>query len=432
VDTAKVTVMTNNAFLLINWFCTAVYYSLFFIAIRQLVIGVLALYEWYGWRRIQYLSDYLPPVSVVVPAFNEEKVICRTIHSLLRSDYSNFNIIVVDDGSTDDTYQCVVEAFRHNQCVHVFTKDNGGKAEALNYGINQTNAEIIVAVDADTLVCSNAIRLLVHHFADPYVGAIAGNTKVGNRINLLTYWQALEYITHHNLERRAFNLLNYICVVPGAIGAWRRQLILHAGGFKNMLAEDNDLTLTILRMGYKVNYEKDAIGLTEAPDTLSGLLKQRFRWIYGSLQSFWKHRDTLFRPRYRGLGMFAIPYKIFCDIFLPLVLPLTDIVVLLSLAWEVWQLHQEPAEYSTNAPQLVLFSYIFLLAVDFLVSLIALMLDKEDWQLLVWLFPQRYFFRYMNYNMIFKSIITRLQSKIVGWGKLERKATVRNIENSSS
>lgn len=418
--------MTNNTSLLINCFSSTVYYFLFFMIIRQMVIGVLVLSAWYSRRKIQYLSDYLPPVSVLVPAFNEEKVICRTIHSLLRSHYSNFNIIVVDDGSTDGTYQCALKAFKHNPQVCIFTKDNGGKAEALNYGINQTVAEIIITVDADTLLCPNAISLLVQHFTDPYAGAVAGNIKVGNCINLLPYWQALEYITcQNNLERRAFNLLNCICVVPGAIGAWRRQLILQLGGFaKDILAEDNDLTLKILRIGYKVDYEKDAIGLTEVPDTLRDLSKQRFRWIYGSFQSLWKQHDTLFRPRYGVLGMFIIPYKIFCDIFLVLVSPLIDIVVLLSLWRMVWQQHQQPVEYSLNAPYLVLDSYILLLAIDFIISLIVLILDKQDWRLLVWILPQRYLFRYINCYLILKSIVTRLQGKIVGWGKLERKATV--------
>lgn len=259
--------------------------------------------------RVEYSPDYLPSVSVIVPAFNEKKVICRTIDSLLRSDYSNLTIIVVDDGSTDGTYQCVVEAFKHNPLVCVFTKNNSGKSEALNYGVKQTDAEIIVTVDADTLLLPNAISLLIRHFADRNVGSVAGNIKVGNPINLLTYWQALEYINYHNLERRAFNLLNCICIVPGAIGAWQK--------------------------------------------------------------------------------------------------------------------HLQSVEYSKDALHLVLFAYILLLAVDFIRSLIALILDKEDWRLLIWVLPQRYFFQYIHYYLLLKSIATGLQGKNVGWGKLERKATVR-------
>ncbi|BAZ17452.1 polysaccharide deacetylase [Calothrix sp. NIES-4071] len=422
--------LDGTAFSLMNGFNQTIYY-LFVIGIglsmmRLLFVAALALYEWKSRGNSKNQLTYSPSVSVIVPAYNEEKVISRTINSILHSRYTNFDIIVVDDGSTDNTYQDVVENFAHEHRVHVFTKANGGKAQAVNYGIRHSNAEIIVSLDADTILRPNAIAKLARHFADPQIGAVAGNAKVGNRINILTFWQALEYITSQNLERRAFGLLNCISVVPGAIGAWRRELILQAGGYAtDTLAEDADLTLAVLRMGYKIDYEENAIALTEAPDTVSGFLKQRFRWMYGTLQAAWKHRDTLFRPKFGALGMFAIPNVFVFQILFPLVSPLMDVMMVGSIAWAMWQKHQQPVEYSSNNLQQVILYYCLFLSVDLLAALVAFCLErKEDWKLLIWLLPQRFFYRQLMYYVAIKSTITAIKGSMVGWGKLERKATV--------
>lgn len=431
--TAKEQLMARfdgTAFLLMNGLNQTIYY-LFVIGIglsmmRLLFVAALALYEWKNRKSFKNQANFEPTVSVIVPAFNEEKVICRTIDSLLHSRYPNFDIIVIDDGSTDNTYKDVVNKYGSEERVRIFTKANGGKAQATNYGILQTQAEIIVSLDADTILRPTAIANLVRHFADPKIGAIAGNAKVGNRINILTYWQALEYITSQNLERRAFGLLNCISVVPGAIGAWRRELIIKAGGYAtDTLAEDADLTLSILRMGYKIDYEENAIALTEAPDTVKGFLNQRFRWMFGTLQATWKHRDTIFRKKYGALGMFAIPNVLVFQIFFPLISPLMDIVMIGSIFWALWQKHQQPAEYSTNGLEHLIWFYILFLAVDFLAALVGFLLErKEDWKLMFWLLPQRFFYRQLMYYVAIKSTITAIKGSMVGWGKLERKATV--------
>jgi len=423
--------VSGTGFFLLNGFNSTLYY-LFLIGIelsvmRLIFVGVLAIYEWHIRHRRLYDSAYSPSVSVLVPAFNEEKVICKTIDSLLRCRYPNFNIVVVDDGSTDDTYKRLLSNFGKHPQVKIFTKTNGGKAQALNYAIQLSDAEIVVTLDADTILRPNAIGKLTRHFINPQIGAIAGNAKVGNRLNILTYWQALEYITSQNLERRAFGLLNCISVVPGAIGAWRRQLILKAGGFAHdTLAEDADLTLTLLQMGYKVDYDEEAIALTEAPDTVDGFLKQRFRWMFGTLQAVWKHRETLFRPRYGAIGMFAIPNVVLFQICFPLISPLMDLVMLQSICWTVWHKYQQPGEYTTQALSQVLPYYLLFLSVDFLAAFIAFCLErKEDWKLLLWLIPQRFLYRQLMYYVAIKSVIKAIQGHVVGWGKLERKATVQ-------
>ena len=202
-------------------------------------------------------------------------------------------MIVIDDGSTDNTSGVVREYFSDDPRVKLITVANGGKAAALNRGLAEARGDVIVALDADTYFQRDSISRLVCWFQDRAIGAVAGNAKVGNRINIITRWQALEYVTSQNLERRALATLGCVMVVPGAIGAWRREVLVKLGGFpSHTLAEDQDLTIALQKAGYKVLFDSSAIAWTEAPDTVEGLIRQRFRWAFGTLQCLWKHRDT--------------------------------------------------------------------------------------------------------------------------------------------
>jgi len=422
--------VTDLGFHLITWasnMLSLVFFTGIILGVlRLLFIGCLAVAERRKHRQRKYETDFLPTVSVIIPAYNEEKVITQTIRSLLASQYPGFDIVVVDDGSTDKTLQRVQQEFAGNARVRAFTIANGGKAHALNYGIAQTRADIVVTLDADTVFSPDTMSKLVRHFIDPQVGAVAGNAKVGNRINPLTHWQALEYITSQNLDRRAFALLNCISVVPGAVGAWRRKAVIRAQGFANeTLAEDADLTLAILRSGYRVAYDDEAVAFTEAPDTVRSFLKQRFRWMYGTLQAVWKHIDTVFRPRYGALGMFAIPNVLIFQIIFPLISPIMDLAMIGSLAGCLWQRYQHPVDYSTDTLQRVLFYYALFLLLDLLATVIAFGLERtENWRLLGWLFLQRFVYRQLIYYVAIQTILTAIRGTLVGWGKLERKATV--------
>ena len=264
----------------------------FFAAIGLGVLRSLLLIVLSTLRRRRRPVPVMPPprVGVVVPAHNEEKVILKTVQALLASDYPNMTIMVVDDGSTDGTLALCRSAFANNPHVQVITQQNAGKSVALNRAIAMLDTETIVAIDADTLLAPDAIGKLVAHLSDPEVGAVSGNAKVGNRNTLLTKWQALEYITSQNLDRKAFEFVNGISVVPGAIGAWRRQAVLDVGGYTtDTLAEDADLTIRLLRAGYRVTYEQDAIAYTEAPQSTRQFVKQRFRWMFGMMQAAVKH-----------------------------------------------------------------------------------------------------------------------------------------------
>jgi cellulose synthase/poly-beta-1,6-N-acetylglucosamine synthase-like glycosyltransferase/peptidoglycan/xylan/chitin deacetylase (PgdA/CDA1 family)/spore germination protein YaaH len=424
--------VNHVGFSLIHWLGNGIK-ALFLIGLvlgipRPVCIGVLAFIQRRKrHRRWSEAAPSPPPtVSAVLPAYNEGKVICQTIQMLLRSTYPNFDIIVVDDGSTDGTGQRVVEAFDDAR-VRVFVRPNGGKGRALNYGISQTSAEIIVTLDADTMVRPDAITKLVRHFSDRRVGAVAGNVKVGNRGPLLARWQALEYITTQNLERRAFDILNCITVVPGAIGGWRRDVVLQAGGFApETLAEDTDLTLAILRLGYKIDYEEEAVGLTEAPESARTLLKQRFRWMYGTLQAVWKHLDTLFRPRYGALGTVGVPYVLVFQVFFSLIAPVVDLFIVLTVAVLIWDRSQHPLAYSNAGLQRMLVYYLLFQVTEVLSSVAAFVLEpNEQRSLLAWVFVQRFFYRLLMYVVGIKTLLAAIKGRMVGWSKFERKATVR-------
>src|SRR5215213_418487 len=335
---------------------------------RLLFVGSLALAQWVRSRRRERThagGEFAPFVSIIVPAYNEELVVGNTIASLLASDYSNYEIIVVDDGSQDNTSKVVAEKFGGHERVRLFTVENAGKATALNTGLRHARGDVIIGLDADTLFAPQTVGALARRFYDKRLGAVAGNAKVGNRVNLITRWQALEYVTSQNLDRRAFASLDCITVVPGAVGAWRKDLLVEAGGFpSDTLAEDQDLTLRIRRLGYRIGYEETAIAWTEAPHDLRSLAKQRFRWSYGTLQCMWKHRDALFRRRYGTLGFIAMPNVWLFQLAFTALSPLADLLFLWSLV-SIWFVRQEHgATYALTSLEQVLKLYAIFLIVD--------------------------------------------------------------------
>jgi cellulose synthase/poly-beta-1,6-N-acetylglucosamine synthase-like glycosyltransferase/peptidoglycan/xylan/chitin deacetylase (PgdA/CDA1 family)/spore germination protein YaaH len=394
---------------------------------RMIFIGSLAFTQWLQARKRRPANSGLHPlVSVIVPAYNEEKVIAQTIECLLASTYPNFEIIVVDDGSSDLTSEVVSNNFNNEPHVRLFTTPNAGKAEALNYGLRQARGEVIIGLDADTFFEKETIDLLARRFADPAVGAVAGNVKVGNRVNLVTRWQALEYVISQNLDRRAFASLNCITIVPGAVGAWRRGPLEQAGGWvSDTLAEDQELTLKIRRLGYQIAYEEDAIAWTEAPQTVRDLAKQRFRWSFGTLQCMWKHRDALFRPKYGALGFIAMPNVWIFQILFSLISPVMDLTLIWAFASVVLARLGHPAWYLMEKPEEVISYFGLFLAADLFAASLAFAMERREQWSLVWpLFLQRFCHRQVIYYVMIKSALAALSGVLVGWRKLERKATV--------
>lgn len=363
----------------------------------------------------------VPFVSIIVPAYNEELNAVTSLHNLLKTDYPNFEIIFIDDGSKDSTFKKVSEAFQNNPTVKIYTKPNGGKASALNYGILQSKADYVICIDADTKLLPDAVSILMRHFNLPTgnnarrdVGAVAGNVKVGNEVNLLTRWQSIEYISSQNFDRKAFAGLNAIMVVPGAIGAFRKKAIEDAGGFTtDTLAEDCDLTIRILRCGYVIENENRAIALTEAPETLNMFIKQRFRWNFGVMQTFWKHRDTVFNPKYKWLGWIAMPNILIYQYIIPSVIPIADFFMLIGLL--------------TGNAEKIGWYYLIFMAVDVAVALLAFSFEKERLSKLIWLIPQRLIWRWLMWYVLYKSIRRAIKGELQNWGVLKRTGNVRDI-----
>ncbi len=246
---------------------------------------------------------FSPFVSIIVPLFNEEKIFRHSVASLLELDYRNYEIILVNDGSTDRTRDLAVALVGDQQGLHgvvrvvLIDKPNGGKSTALNAGIQYSKAEFVLCVDADSRLTPDTISVSIRHFVDPAVGAVAGNVKVLNRRKWLTKLQALEYVEGLNLVRSAQSFLGLINIVPGPVGMFRKEAVRLAGWYSSdTFAEDADLTLTVRASGWKIIYEPHAISYTEAPETLYQLLKQRYRWTRGILQSFRKHRRHILSP----------------------------------------------------------------------------------------------------------------------------------------
>ena len=370
-------------------------------------------------------------ISVVVAAYNEAAVIARTVESILASDAALLEVIVVDDGSTDDTAGIVREGFGHDPRVVVVEKVNGGKASALNEGIARARGDLLFHIDADTVIESTAIRLLASRFDDPQTAAVAGNVQVGNRLNLLTKWQDLEYVTSQNLDRRAYARLNCITVVPGAIGMWRRQAVTDAGGYEtDTLAEDMDLTWRLRRAGHRLRNEPRALAYTEAPERVEPFIKQRFRWSYGTLQCLVKHRGAL--GRYGWFGWLALPTLWLFGVLFQALAPLIDLQIILSaLGYAVSATSpasenrsEALAHASTDFGRFATMYAIFL-GVELLGAGIALRLEDKPLRRLMPLLLQRFVYRQTMYYVMFKSMVRALTGGASGWGKLARTGSVR-------
>jgi cellulose synthase/poly-beta-1,6-N-acetylglucosamine synthase-like glycosyltransferase/spore germination protein YaaH/peptidoglycan/xylan/chitin deacetylase (PgdA/CDA1 family) len=390
---------------------------------RAIIIGLLALIEKMRPDPGDH-PEFQPLVSVLIPAYNEEDVILRTVTSALAADYPNTEIIVINDGSTDRTGELLQENFGANPRVHIIHQVNGGKPSALARGLDNATGKIAVTIDADTHIDRKAISKLVRNFIDPQVGAVAGNVKVGNRTRWLTRWQALEYITSQNMEKRAFDLLNCIPVVPGAIGAWRVEAITAAGGFTaETVAEDTDLTIAIRRAGWRISYDEEAIGYTQAPETSEALMRQRFRWTFGTLQSVYKHRDTIGRWKYGTLGWVALPNIFIFQLLLPLFSPAIDLLFLMSLAlWGLSQFHISaiPQLFTAQDMEVSVIFFLGFMLIDLIACAIAFALEKhEDWSLLLPLVLQRFYYRQMMYIVLFRALTQAVKGRPVGWRGVE-------------
>ena len=396
--------------------------------LRAVVLSALALIQ--ARREGRTIFPAIDPdrfVTVMIPAYNEEAVIERSIRTVLASTDVRIEVIVIDDGSKDRTSEIVRDAFAGDPRVRLLTLENGGKARALNRGLDLATGEIVIALDADTQFEPTTIARLARWFGDPKLGAVAGNAKVGNRVNLVTRWQALEYITAQNLERRALASLNAMTVVPGAVGAWRLEAIRSVGGYPDdTLAEDQDLTIAIQRAGWKVHYDQFAVAWTESPESFKGLAKQRFRWAYGTLQCLWKHGTIIGRGKPRGLAWIGLPQAIVFQIVLAAISPIIDLALIVSFALTWLAVEQHGWDQTQHSIEKMLAYWLIFTAIDLLSAIVAFALERrEKWSLLWLLIPQRVGYRQVMYYVVLKAITQALRGPLVGWGKLQRTGRVQ-------
>jgi cellulose synthase/poly-beta-1,6-N-acetylglucosamine synthase-like glycosyltransferase/peptidoglycan/xylan/chitin deacetylase (PgdA/CDA1 family)/spore germination protein YaaH len=385
----------------------------FMIVATALVVARTLIVIWLAYRfKRGPKTDFAEPISVVIAAYNEAKLIAETLRTLLDTDYKGeIEVVVVDDGSRDQTAAEVERVANTDPRVRLLQQENRGKARALRRGLAAARHGIVVFIDADTQCQHDTLPRLVEPFADARIGAVSGHAKVGNLRTFISRCQALEYTCGFNLDRRAYNRWDCITVVPGAISAVRKDAIDEAGGLSlQTLAEDTDLTLSLHRHRQRIVYVPDAIAWTEAPETVRTLAKQRFRWAYGTLQCLWKHRDMVFNWNYRALGWFSLPSIWFFQIILVAITPMVDLFLLASLPFGAW-----------NA---VLPFVITFLAMDVLLATLACILEREPilraWRIL----PMRLIYRPMLSYCIWKAILRAIKGAWVSWGKLERTASV--------
>ncbi|ROR37523.1 cellulose synthase/poly-beta-1,6-N-acetylglucosamine synthase-like glycosyltransferase [Kitasatospora cineracea] len=349
------------------------------------------------------------PVTVLVPAYNERECIANTLNSLAASDYP-IEVIVIDDGSTDGTADIVEEM--DLPFVRLIRKVNGGKPSALNAGVAAAAHDIVVMMDGDTVFEPSTVRELVQPFADPKIGAVAGNAKVGNRDSLIGAWQHIEYVLGHNLDRRMYDVLNVIPTIPGAVGAFRREALREVGGMSDdTLAEDTDITMAVLSAGWRIVYAERARAWTEAPASLQQLWSQRYRWSYGSMQAMWKHRRAVTARGPAGrFGRIGLPLVVMFGVVAPLLAPLVDLFLLYGVLF--------------GDTPITLASWGGFILLQSALSWYAFRLDREKPWHLISLPLQQVVYRQLMYIVLLQSTITAFTGGRLRWQKLRRTGEV--------
>jgi len=356
-------------------------------------------------------EEYTPLISILIPAYNEGKVVSDSIEAMLNLDYPQYELIIINDGSSDDTYQRALKyKGRHgNAIIKIVNKANSGKADSLNRGLEVATGELVVSVDADSKLGSDTLKSLTRHFNDPTVGAVAGNVKVINRNNFWTRLQALEYIEGLNLSKRAQGFLRIVNIIPGPLGMFRRNVINEVGGYSSdTFAEDCDLTLKILSNNWKIKYEPLSISETEAPENLKDVFKQRYRWTRGIIQSVWKHRKKVLLP----FKNFSTSFTLWMMIFESLLWPVMNIFAHLFLIFVA-------INYGFT-PILVLW-WCLLTVLDMAIALHCVTMENESFALVPYSFFYRLFYILAIDICKFFALIEEIMGIKMVWGKVERK-----------
>ncbi len=388
--------------------------ALGFVILRVILLLLILIYGWLKIKIIKEVSVFKNSedqrgVTVLIPAYNEEENIRGTIESVINSHYTNKEIIVINDGSTDKTADIAsaVISGNPNHQIKLIEVENGGKASALNHGIKESKFDICVVIDADAVLDKEALHYFVPHFNDPKIGAVAGKIKTTGNGGFLNLFQTLEYAIGQNIDKRVFSTVGAVGIVPGPAGAWRRELIIKAGGFSNdTLVEDQDMTLTFLSMGKRVVYEPRAISFTETPNNVKDFLKQRFRWIYGTIQCFWKNKISFIKNPFSVMSLIVLPNIFIFNILLPLTYPFADLAFVVGIIFGEWQHMVLP--------------FLLFTGFDVIYAWIGVVGENNSARLLVGAPLQRFSYRQLIYYTVIKSVVRAIEGTATGWNKFTK------------
>jgi poly-beta-1,6 N-acetyl-D-glucosamine synthase len=360
-----------------------------------------------------------PLVTIIVPAYNEEKSLRDALNSVIEADYPNKEVIVIDDGSSDNTY-AIAQSFKNRMPIDrysVISRPNGGKSAAINYAIRYAKGEFIITIDGDSVMGRDSIKEIMKYFQEPDVVAVGGNIKVKNRSSLLTYCQALEYLVGINLFKRAYDIFGVVMVVPGPLGGFRKKILLERGEYdKDTLAEDFDTTVKVLKTGRAVQASTHAMSFTEAPETISGLYRQRLRWNRGNLQTLVKHRDIVVNSRFGMLQKFGYPLIFLTMITLPFLSIVVAGFVILALVNGEWFF--------------VLMTFLIFVALEAVLTAIAVIMDEEDWKLILVAPLLVVGYKQLIDVITIKSVLDVVFRKKLTWTSDKRKTEQDNKTNS--
>jgi cellulose synthase/poly-beta-1,6-N-acetylglucosamine synthase-like glycosyltransferase len=365
-------------------------------------------------RRPAVFEGKPPLVSIIVPAFNEGKVIRHCVDSILSTSYGKKELILVDDGSTDDTL-AQMRTYEGRPGVTVLARRNGGKASALNAGLLSAAGEIILFVDADGIFQLDTIERLLSAFESERVGAVCGSDSPVNLDRLLTRLAGLQTHVGTGFARRALSVINCLPIVSGNLGAFRRSALEKTGPFREgFIGEDLELTWRVHKAGYRVVFQPRARVRAETPSTIRGLWKQRVRWARGLLQTSWLHRDMFFNPRH-GLFAFYLGINMVSMVLIPL-LQLASMIILPMLAL------QEVSPVPVNLLGVVGWLGI---AFAFAASVFSIALDGawKDLRLLI-LTPLWILYSFFMDAVTVWAILLELRGRQARWDKLERTGVV--------
>lgn len=396
---------------------TLFFFMLAYSAVRSLLYLVLALVRR---PRKTFDPNWSPPVSVVIPAYNEAVVIESCVQSILESPYPDVRVVIVDDGSTDGTFEVVQRAFGTNPRVALFRQANGGKWAAANRALGEISTPFFLIADADSVFTPDTIGWLMQQFKDPAVGAVAGVVEVGNRSSFLGQCQSLEYIVSQSVMRRAQEVFDGILVVPGAVGAWRTRAVRQAHLFSGQtVTEDADLTVAVHRAGYKVRFQEQARSITEAPTGVSAFMRQRVRWTFGMLQTSWKHRGAITEGR--TVGFISIIDAIWFGVASSIFAPLVDLLLVLLVVQGAFALSTGGAAVIASLPASLFVAYFALTLLDVANTLVAFRFERRmDWKLLAFVPLLRFGYRQLLYIATLKALAQVVTGTAAGWNKLDR------------